>query len=146
MRFSTTPVNRITRLFAGVIVLAMSLGLAAQPVLIVRIAGIALFVLALSAVCAGLYQMVGAFLRRQNDPYDLSKLWEAPLPDESPRSEHHEPLAKPLDAESFDAKPLDAKPLDTEPLDDDLLYCHRCGASMSRRFAVCPDCGHRLGY
>jgi uncharacterized paraquat-inducible protein A len=56
--------------------------------------------------------------RERPDPYDLSRLWDKPnLPE--------------------------------EPEEDgrlrELAFCHRCGASMSTKHSICPQCGVPLG-
>jgi len=121
MRFDAYPANRATRIAAGFVLLAISLGLASFPLFAVRAVGILLFIVSLAIVCINLYGAVDSWLRRRQDPYDLSRLWDDPLPE----------------------IPTPDLP---EPESDDLIYCHRCGVSTSSRFAVCPDCGHRLGY
>jgi hypothetical protein len=56
----------------------------------------------------------------RGDPYDLSRLWDKPPPEpEEPERESYE---------------------------DDLVHCHRCGASMPAHVGVCLECGNRLGY
>ena len=124
MLFTISPANRAARIAAGFVLLAMSLGLAVIPLFVAREAAIVVFALSLAIICVNLYQAVDIWLRRRRDPYDLSKLWETPVPEETP----------------------DPEPDPGGPHDDDLLYCHRCGAAMSGQFAVCPGCGHRLGY
>lgn len=49
------------------------------------------------------------------DPYDLTKLWDAPLPE--------------------DIQPEAAETLPEE------AYCHRCDQLVPREFARCPNCG-----
>ena len=53
--------------------------------------------------------------KEMGDPYDLSKLWESPLPE--------------------DIQPEDI------PYELDQAYCHRCGHIVPPEFARCPDCG-----
>jgi uncharacterized iron-regulated membrane protein len=59
-----------------------------------------------------------AMWRERRDPYDLSRLWET-------------------------------APIKAEPEEDDkertMALCHRCGASMSAKHSICPQCGVPLG-
>ena len=57
--------------------------------------------------------------REREDPYDLNKLWDTPPP------EPDTPAKAPTDAT--------------------LIYCHRCGSSMSEAYSTCPQCGNLLG-
>jgi hypothetical protein len=58
--------------------------------------------------------------RDRPDPYDLTKLWDKPPPEpEVPERESY---------------------------DDDLVLCHRCGASMPAHVGICLECGNRLGH
>lgn len=63
--------------------------------------------------------------RERRDPYDLSRLWDTPL----------------------NSAELDKA---EEPEEDGktrtLALCHRCGASMSTRYSICPHCGVPLGH
>ncbi len=56
--------------------------------------------------------------RERRDRYDLSRLWDVP-------------------------------PTNEEPEEDDkyrnMALCHRCGASMSTKHSICPQCGVPLG-
>jgi len=122
MRFSSQPANHATRIAAGSVLLVMSFGLASFPMPAVRIGGVVLFVIALAIVCTHVYNAMDSWLKRRQDPYDLARLWDDPLPESSDDLDH------------------------SPSTSDDLTYCHRCGVSTSSRFAVCPDCGHRLGY
>ena len=121
MRFEVSPPNRPTRIVAGLIIMCFGLGIAAIPGIMSTVGGLGLFFSGLAVVCVNVYQAMEEWLRRRRDPYDLSRLWEDPLPEEQPDEET------------------------VLPDDDELVYCHRCGASMDRRFGVCPDCGARLG-
>ena len=77
--------------------------------------------LGLALFCVGfggaVYQGVHLF-RERRDRYDLSLLWEKP-PDEP-------------------------EPDDRD--DRNMIYCHRCGASMSQKHSLCPGCGAQLGH
>ncbi len=76
--------------------------------------------LALVLFCAGfgsaIYQGV-MLIRERRDRYDLSLLWEEPS----------------------------ATPEVDDGAEREMVYCHRCGASMSARYSLCPDCGGRVG-
>ena len=122
MRFEVSPPNRPTRIAAGVVVLCIGIGIAAIPSILSVVGGVGLFATGLCVVCANVYTGMQEWLRRRSDPYDLSRLWEEPLPEEDPTVLH------------------------PAPGPEDLLYCHHCGASMHGNHAVCPDCGHRLGF
>jgi uncharacterized paraquat-inducible protein A len=61
---------------------------------------------------------VAQWRRERPDPYDLSRLWEE--------------------------APEEGEPEEVEE-DDGLLYCHRCGAAMSKVYSICPECGTPLG-
>jgi len=122
MRFEVSPPNRSTRIVAGLVILAIGIGIAAIPSILSLVGGLGLFATGLGIVCVSIYESMTEWLRRRSDPYDLSRLWEEPLPDEDLPASH------------------------PPPEEDDLVYCHRCGASMHGRHAVCPDCGHRLGF
>lgn len=122
MKFEVSPPNRPTRIAAGFAVLAIGMGIAAIPSILSMVGGIGLFATGLGIICVNAYQGVEEWLHRKRDPYDLSRLWDEPLPDDSATSP---PLG---------------------PEEDDLVYCHRCGTSMHGRHAICPDCGHRIGY
>jgi len=122
MRFEASPPNRPTRIVAGLALLGIGIGVTTIPGILSTFGGLGLFVTGLGVVCVNVYQATSDWLRRRGeDPYDLSRLWEEPL--------HSDDVP--------DAMEEDA---------DDVVYCRRCGASMSAAYAVCPDCGHRLGY
>lgn len=125
MRFEVSPPNRPTRIAAGLVALGMGLGVAAIPSILSMVGGLGLFFTGLGMVCVNVYQATYEWLRHRRDPYDLSKLWDEPLPENPP---------------AVPALPQEL------PQEDDLVYCHRCGASMHGIHAICPDCGHRLGY
>lgn len=122
MRFEVSPPNRPTRIAAGLVTLCFGIGVAAIPSILSVLGGVGLFVTGLCVVCANVYTGMQEWLRRRSDPYDLSRLWDAPLPEEEDPAAVHSA---------------------TGP--NDLLYCHHCGASMSQRHAICPECGNRLG-
>ena len=63
---------------------------------------------------AGYYSVL--LFRERRDRYDLSRLWEQP-PDEPEPDERYE---------------------------QNMIYCHRCGASMSQFHSICPGCGATL--
>ena len=73
--------------------------------------------LLLMGLFAAGYQAI--MLRRAvGDPYDLNKLWDAPLPEDmQPEDVVHEP---------------------------ENAYCHRCNHIVPEGFARCPDCGERV--
>ena len=56
--------------------------------------------------------------KEAGDPYDLNKLWDAPLPEDiQPEEVTHAP---------------------------ENAYCHRCNHIVPEGFARCPDCGERV--
>jgi hypothetical protein len=66
---------------------------------------------------------VRALWKSREDPYDLKKLWDAPVPIEGDAIE--EPDESYLEADS-------------------LAYCHRCGHAVPDGYARCPGCGSPL--
>lgn len=116
----TTVRHRPARILAGLVLAGFGGGFALVPSLPARVFGVGL-----GAAGLGGAALHGAAAlrerRRATDPYDLSRLWDEPLPED-----------------------------DDEPLEPDaayeLVYCHRCGACASALHAFCPDCGSRLGY
>ena len=115
MLFSGGTANRITRLFAGLIVLAMG-----APLLLFRNPMILLVGLGICGIGLGAAVWQGIQMWRERaDPYDLTRLWDTP----------------PAEPETPQDKPTDAG----------LVYCHRCGSSMSEVHAICPECGNFLG-
>ena len=114
MFFRGGAYNRITRLFAGLILMAMG-----APMLVFRNPAIVLVGLSICGIGLGVVMWQGGQMWRERpDPYDLNRLWDKPPPEPD-------------------------KPLET-PADEDLIYCHRCGVSMSGIHAICPQCGSFL--
>ncbi|MCW3095469.1 MAG: hypothetical protein JWL77_1087 [Chthonomonadaceae bacterium] len=114
MLFRGEPANRITRLFAGLVLMGIS-----APMFLFRnplslLIGFTICGIGLGVVVWQGWQM----WRERPDPYDLNRLWDKPAPEPD-------------------------KPLET-PADEDLIYCHRCGVSMSEIHAICPQCGNFL--
>jgi len=62
--------------------------------------------------------------KSRRDPYDLSRLWDDPLPGDEPEEEP--------DPDSFYTE------------DDGTLYCHGCGHAVPATLARCPECGRQL--
>jgi hypothetical protein len=115
MLFRGGNYNRITRLFAGLVVLAMG-----APLLLFRNPVILLLGAAICGIGFGAVVWQGVQMwREREDPYDLNKLWDTPPP------EPDTPTKTSADAT--------------------LIYCHRCGSSMSEVHAICPQCGNFLG-
>jgi hypothetical protein len=113
MFFSGGVGNRMTRLFAGLVILAMG-----APLLLFRNPIILLVGLAICGVGLGAVLWQGVQIWRERvDPYDLTRLWDTPP----------------------------AEPPVAIPTDATLIYCHRCGSSMSEVHAICPQCGNFLG-
>ena len=107
--------NRITRLFAGLALLGMSV-----PMLVFRNPTILLVGLAICGVGLGTVGWQGFQMWRERaDTYDLTRLWDTPPPESD-------------------------TPQETPP-DATLIYCHRCGSSMAQVHAICPQCGNFLG-
>ena len=51
---------------------------------------------------------------------------------------------KRMDSRRPKAEPPGEPETDTAP-NTDLVYCHRCGASMPKAYGICPGCGNPLG-
>ncbi len=60
---------------------------------------------------------------KSSDPYDLKALYDTPA-----------------------ANILTDEPLVEADATYDVAVCHRCGQGVSDKFAICPNCGNRLGY
>lgn len=58
--------------------------------------------------------------KSREDPYDLKKLWDSPVP---------------MDNELPEEPTLD---------DDAMAYCHNCGHAVPLTYARCPECGTPL--
>jgi hypothetical protein len=115
MLFSGGVANRMTRLFAGLVVMAMG-----APLLLFRNPMILLVGAVISGIGLGAAIWQGVQMwREREDPYDLNRLWDTP----------------PAEPETPQETPDDAS----------LVYCHRCGASMSDVHAICPQCHNFLG-
>lgn len=114
MLFRGGSYNRITRLFAGLVLAGMG-----APMLVFRNPPILLVGVAICGIGLGVVVWQGVQMWRERpDPYDLNRLWDTPP-----------------------AEP--DQPKET-PDDGDLIYCHRCGVSMSEAHAICPQCGNFL--
>jgi hypothetical protein len=123
MMFEVSPPNRPTRIVAGLVVLGIGIGITRIPGFLSTFSGLGLFVTGLGFAYFNIYEAMTEFLRkRSEDPYDLSRLWDDPLPESGANIEPD------------------------EGAQEDVVYCHRCGASISAAFSICPDCGHRLGF
>lgn len=137
MFFRTNPVNRPARVVAALILLGFGFALAADGGPMLILPAIALWGVGLTVLCINLYQTVRDYLRQSSpiqpeppsDPYDLSRLWDSPLPDRT-----------------TPARSLEIEEAEREDENPKLAYCHRCGSSMPKAYAVCPGCGNRLGY
>ena len=114
MLFRGGNYNRITRLFAGLALMGMGTWLIAYWNPISSLVG---FTICGSGIGVVIWQSVQMW-RERPDPYDLNRLWDKPAPEPD-------------------------QPLET-PADKDLIYCHRCGVSMSAIHAICPQCGQFL--
>lgn len=73
----------------------------------------------------GVWQGVAVWKARQNR-YDLSTLWDAPLPERRPIAYDEEP-----DEDTVD-----------DP--DAMAYCHLCGHAVPLDYSRCPECGNPL--
>ncbi len=60
--------------------------------------------------------------RHREDPYDLTRLWEAPLPEKTNALEPEE-----------------------DGVEREYALCHRCGDAVAIGYAICPHCGCVLG-
>ncbi len=114
MLFRGDSANRITRLFAGLALMGAGTWLIAFWNPVSSLIGVTICGIGLSVVVWQSVQM----WRERPDPYDLNRLWDKPA------SEPDQPLETPADAK--------------------LIYCLRCGVSMSEIHAICPQCGHFL--
>ena len=121
MFFRGHPINRPTRIVAALVI--MSIG---APMLFT---GLWAFVV-LGAVFTG----IGVFSagveswrwfldwKHRPDPYDLTRLWEEPLPEKAHALEPEE-----------------------DDVEREYPLCHRCGDAVAPGYAVCPHCGCFLG-
>lgn len=114
MLFRGGAANRITRLFAGLVLMAMGAPLLLYRNPVALLLGLGICGAGLGAV---IWQGVRMW-RERPDPYDLNRLWDTPPP------EPDQPQ------EAFG--------------DEDLIYCHRCGISMPETHSICPKCGNFL--
>jgi len=103
--------NRITRLFAGLVVMAMAAPLVLFRNPIIWLVGASICGIGLGAVVWQGFRM----WREREDPYDLNRLWDTPPA---------EPETPTHTAEGAD-----------------LIYCPRCGTSRTQAYANCPECG-----
>ncbi|MGC4047686.1 MAG: hypothetical protein QM758_28165 [Armatimonas sp.] len=58
--------------------------------------------------------------RSREDPYDLKKLWDSPVP---------------IDEDVPDESPVE---------EDAMAFCHVCGHAVPLNYARCPECGNPL--
>jgi hypothetical protein len=100
-------------LIAAVLVVALGCGL----LLVTPIFGA---MLAASGLALVVWQALTLW-RAREDPYDLKKLWDAPVP----LSDDDQPDESALDA-------------------DAMSYCHHCGHAVPLSYARCPECGNPL--
>ncbi len=112
MLFRGGTANRMTRLFAGLVILGISAPLVVFRSPVILTTGVVLCGIGLGAA---IWQGVQMW-RERPDPYDLTRLWDAPPP-EAEETNHERTL----------------------------IYCHRCGSSMSEIHSLCPHCGTPLG-
>lgn len=116
MPFRSSPANGAFRIAAGLLVVALGVGMIVSPGAPSRLFGSVLALVGLFIAAVGVAQNLIA-RRQPRDPYDLSKLWDQEPEPEEPEDERER----------------------------DLVYCHHCGASMQQAYAICPQCGSRLG-
>ena len=83
--------------------------------------GLALLILGAAILLQGLSESVRD-RRSRPERYDLSEL----------RRIH-------VEIESKSQEPT----VESDP--DEMVYCHRCGVSMSQAHSICPECGGPLG-
>jgi hypothetical protein len=102
-------------LIAAVLVVALGCGL----LLVTPIFGV---MLATSGLALMVWQAL-ALWRAREDPYDLKKLWDAPV----------------LLGEESDDQP-DESGLES----DSMAYCHQCGHAVPTTYARCPECGNLI--
>ena len=107
----------ILRKFVGVIAAVLVLAMGVGLLWVLPIFGAMLLFLGIGLT---LWQ-ARELWRQREDPYDLGKLWEAPLPEETP----DEPDESVLDGDS-------------------MAYCHLCGHAVPLDYARCPECGNPL--
>ena len=128
MQFRTSPVNRITRVVAALLLMSIGglflvgNGLVGSLFALVPV-GAGLGILLLEAWRAG------QEWRNRPDPYDLSLLKDLPSYQGPSRD-------NPLHKE--DASTHEAEGANT-------VYCHRCDVSMPAHYDICPRCGNFLG-
>ncbi len=99
-------------LIAAVLVVAVGTGL----LLVTPIFGVMLLI---SGLALALWQALTLW-RAREDPYDLKKLWDAPVA---------------LDDDQPDESDLER---------GSLAYCHQCGHAVPLSYARCPECGNLL--
>jgi uncharacterized paraquat-inducible protein A len=119
MLFRNSPTNRPIRLVAALVAICFLVAFAVTAGLPLNALAVPIAVL---AAWLALHTILAVVQNRRprEDPYDLRRLWDETPPDSDEPEE---------DAD-----------------DRDLAYCHRCGASLPKAYAVCPDCGNRLGH
>lgn len=86
MYFRGAPINRITRLMAGVALLAFGGYALLTGLWFLDLVGIAVVLVGLGAVVV----QGRAMWRERSDPYDLSKLWDKPPVIEEPEEDNKE--------------------------------------------------------
>ena len=107
---------------AGLIASALLFALGLGILLVLPIVGTMLALLGLGfTVWQGI-----ALWKARRGRYDLSTLWDAPLPERRPISYDDEPDESALD----------------DP--DQMAYCHLCGHAVPLDYARCPECGNPL--
>jgi uncharacterized paraquat-inducible protein A len=114
MHFRMEPANRIMRLFAGLVLMGFGAPLFLYHSLPAMLLGLLICGTGLGVVAWQGWRM----WQEREDPYDLNRLWD-------------KPPAEP-------DKALEMRG------DENLVYCHRCGISMSEAHSICPKCGHFL--
>jgi hypothetical protein len=121
MLFRNSPPNRAMRMAAAVVIMAFSGVSLVSGSLFGIVPGLLILTLGTAILIQGLYESVRDW-RSRPSRYDLSEL----------KRIH-------TDIESQAQEPT----VESDP--DEMLYCHRCGASMSQAYSICPDCGGPLG-
>jgi len=128
MKFSTAPANRPTRLVATLVILSFGVGMIVCTPMPGGIAGVALTAVGGCLLCSQLWAIAREKWSRR-DRYDLTLLdntsgYTGPSRD-NPAAPREDP--------------------DWESEAEDTVYCHRCDISMPNNYAICPQCGSRVG-
>ena len=121
MLFRNSPINPATRSVAAVVIMAVGGVIVAIGQLPSIIVGAIVIVTGLTLLVQTTYSNLR---NRQGsaDRYDLAEL----------KRVHTE-----IETRSLEPS--------VESDTDEMIYCHRCGCSMSRAYSICPDCGGALG-